>query len=165
MFSAATMHCLYTLMSQPILGWFAALSVFGRFFFLPNMPTQIIYEERENWTQSCSVIAIRTTLVWWCYFSKNGLFGNITRGDIRLIWGFEIQAPSVVFLPSWLSIPVLGSEPNGQLSTVWMPVKRKLCYRQIHPGFCGSGRVWGPVLHHIPALCLQYLLYRCEHTG
>ena len=27
-----------------------------------------------------------------------------------------------------------------------------LVYRQIHPGFCGSGHVWGPVIRHIPSL-------------
>ena len=27
-----------------------------------------------------------------------------------------------------------------------------LVYRQIHPGFCGSGHVWGPVIHHKPSL-------------
>ena len=29
---------------------------------------------------------------------------------------------------------------------------RKFTYRQIHPGFCGSRYVWGPVIHHIPSL-------------
>merc|ERR1719244_1761851 len=27
-----------------------------------------------------------------------------------------------------------------------------LVYRQIHLGFCGSGHVWGPVIHHMPSL-------------
>ena len=27
-----------------------------------------------------------------------------------------------------------------------------LVYRQIHPGFCGSGHVWGPLIRHIPSL-------------
>jgi hypothetical protein len=27
-----------------------------------------------------------------------------------------------------------------------------LIYRQIHPDFYGSGRVWGPVICHIPSL-------------
>ena len=27
-----------------------------------------------------------------------------------------------------------------------------LVYRQIHPDFCGSGHVWGPVVRHIPSL-------------
>ena len=27
-----------------------------------------------------------------------------------------------------------------------------LDYRQIHPGFCGSGHVWGPVIRHMPSL-------------
>jgi hypothetical protein len=25
-------------------------------------------------------------------------------------------------------------------------------YRKIHLGFCRSGHVWGPVIHHIPSL-------------
>ena len=27
-----------------------------------------------------------------------------------------------------------------------------LIYKQIHPGFCGRGHVWGPVIRHIPSL-------------
>ena len=42
---------------------------------------------------------------------------------------------------------------------------RRLCVDNIHPGFYGSGHVWGPVIHHIPSPCFQYLLYRWVHTG
>jgi hypothetical protein len=27
-----------------------------------------------------------------------------------------------------------------------------LVYREIHPGFYGSGHVWGPAIHHMPSL-------------
>ena len=52
---------------------------------------------------------------------------------------------------------------------LWPPVEDCLdWYRQIHPGFCGSGHVWGPVICHIhvPIVALymylqnMYVLYR-----